>query len=136
MTVLWLFLGMLVALGIARYNESNKLFWILFISFIGCFAGAKAIHDSLSENERSEKSLNQAYPTQGLDLASDTCMCFLADEPMKTNVKVTSKPVGQANTPEYVERIYTSSNVQMATPGLYLHNLANPPNSVILYDTS
>jgi hypothetical protein len=129
-------LGIAIILGIARYNESNKLFWILFTTFTLGFAGTKAIIDSFGGKGQSEKSLNQAYPTQGLDLASDTCMCFLADEPMKTNVKVTSKPVGQANTPEYVERIYTSSNVQMVTPGLYLHNLANPPNSVILYDTS
>ena len=128
--------GILLILGIAKYNKSNKLFWTLFTAYTLGFAGMKLVYDSFSEKAGSEQSLNQAYPTQGLNLASDTCMCFLADEPMKTNVKVTSKPVGQANTPEYVERIYTSSNVQMATPGLYLHNLANPPNSVILYDTS
>ena len=136
MTVLMFIFATVIALGIARYNNSNKLFWTLSVSFMACFAGTKAIYDSFSEKEQSEKSLNQAYPTQGLDLASDTCMCFLADEPMKTNVKETSKPVGQANTPEYVERTYTLSDVQMVTPGLYLHNLANPPNNVIIYDTS
>lgn len=136
MTLLMFILGIAIILGIARYNESNKLFWILFTTFTLGFAGTKAIIDSFGGKEQSEKSLNQAYPTQGLDLASDTCMCFLADEPMKTNVKVTSNPVGQASTPDYVEKLITLSDVQMATPGLYLHNLANPPNNVNHFDTS
>lgn len=57
---------------------------------------------------------------------------FLADEPMKTIVKETSKPVGQVNTPDYVEEVVTLSDVSVVTPGQYLHTLPNPPNSVIL----
>lgn len=129
-------LGILLILGIARYNESNKLFWTLLTAYVLCFTVVKVVKGAFNEKEQSEQSLNQAYPTQGLDLASDTCMCFLADEPMKTIVKETSKPVGQVNTPDYVEELITLSDVSVVTPGQYLHTLPNPPNSVILFDTS
>lgn len=136
MTALVFILGLLIILGISRYNESNKLFWTLLTSFVFCFAGTKIIVETFGEKGQSEKSLNQAYPTQGLDAASDTCMCFFNDELYKANVKETSKPVGQVNMPETSERTYTLSDVPVVTPGLYLHNLPNPPNEVILYDTS
>ncbi len=135
MTALVFILGILIILGIARYNESNKLFWILFTAYTLSFAGAKVIIDTFDEKEQSEQSLNQALPTQGLDMTSSTCMCFVTGESLSTIVKNASKPVGQAM-PGYIERAYTLSDVPVVTQGLYLHSLPNPPNSTILYDTS
>lgn len=130
-------LGIALIFGIARYNNSNKLFWSLLISYILSFTAAKVIIDAFGENKRSDDTtLNQAYPIQGLDAASDTCLCLLAGELLSTDVKVTSKPVGQVIAPEYIECNLASSDVFGVTQGLYLHILPNPPNSTIMFDTS
>ena len=135
MTLLMFILGILIILSIARYNESNKLFWILFTAYTLGFAGMKVLIDTFSEKEQSEVSLNQAYPTQGLPTMDSAFVC-IADNISGVTLKTTSNPVGQVNTPDYVESLITLSNVPVATWGLYLHNLANPPNGTMIYDTS
>lgn len=129
-------LGLIIIFGIARYNESNKLFWALLISYILSFTVTKVITDTFGDEERSEKTLNQAPPTQGLDMTSDAFMCLLAGESLSTLVKETSNPVSQASVPEYIECIFTSGDVFGVTQGLYLHILPNPPNNTIMFDTS
>lgn len=136
MTLALFILGLLLILGIARYNESNKLFWTLSIAYILGFACTKMVYDSFSTNEQSEQSLNQAYPTQGLLPTANTFVLFNNADSYTTDVKVTSKPVGQAITPDYIEPLFTLSNVSGATQGLTLHILPNPPNKVDLVDTS
>lgn len=136
-TTLAIFIAGVEAIGlISRYNESNKLFWALFVSFVLGFAGTKMIVDTFDDKERSDNTLIQTSPIQGLDAASDTCLCLLAGELLSTDVKVTSKPVGQASASEYYECGTTSSDAVGVTQGLYLHALPNPPNSVIMFDTS
>ena len=125
-----------LALGIARYNNSNKLFWTLLTCFILGIACTKVVHDTFSEKEQSEQSLDQAYPTQGLVATGNTYMLFTNPDIYSTDVKVTSKPVSQALTPDYIESLCTLSNVSGVTQGLYLHTLPNPPNKVELVDTS
>lgn len=136
MTFALFLLGMLIILGISRYNESNKLFWTLSIAYILGFAGTKMIYDCLSTDEQSEKSLNQAYPTQGLTPTGSAIACFFntVDEP--TLVKETSNLVSQVITPDYIELPITLSDVSGATQGLTIHALPNPPNSVNFVDTS
>jgi hypothetical protein len=136
MTLALFILGLLLILGIARYNESNKLFWTLSIAYILGFACTKMVYDSFSTDEQSEQSLNQAYPTQGLLPTANTFVLFNNADSYTTDVKVTSKPVGQAITPDYIEPLFTLSNVSGATQGLTLHILPNPPNKVDLVDTS
>ena len=135
MTLLMFFLGILIILGIARYNESNKLFWTLFTAYTLGFAGTKLVYDSFHEKEQSQQSLNQAYPTQGL-LAMDNAFVCIADNISYTTTETTSNPVSQANTPGYIEDCHTLSYVPGVTQGLYLHILPNPPNSTFPYDTS
>ena len=135
MTLLVFILGLLIILGIARYNESNKLFWVLFVSYVLGFAGVKVILDTFSEKKQSEVSLNQAYPIQGLATMDNAFVCEVTNICLPTT-KTMSNPVGQVSTPDYVENIVTLSDVHGVTHGLYLHNLANPPNDVLVYDTS
>ena len=40
MILAWVFVGLLLALAIARINQSNKVFWILFTSFMVGIAGS------------------------------------------------------------------------------------------------
>ena len=136
MTFALFMLGLLVIFVMARYNNSNKLFWTLGIAFTLGYACTKMVYDSLSTDEQSEKSLNQAYPTQGLASVGETFVCFFNNTDIPTIVKVTSKPVSQANTPGYIEPLITLCNVSGATRGLTLHALPNPPNSVEIVDTS
>ena len=57
---------MILILCIARYNQSNKLFWTLFASFVGAFALTSVV---LAANKPSKKNVNQVYSTQ---LCKDT----------------------------------------------------------------
>ena len=136
MTLALFLLGLLIIFGIARYNESNKLFWTLSIAYILGFACTKMVYDSFSTEEQSEKSLNQAYPTQGLNATEAAFICFFNNVSSTTLVKETSNLVSQVSTPDYVEPLITLSDVSGATQGLYLHALPNPPNKVALVDTS
>lgn len=135
MTLLTFIIGMLIILGIARYNESNKLFWILFVSYVLGFAGTKMLIDAFSDKQQNEVSLNQAYPTQGLPTMDNAFVCIV-DNISDATTLTSSNPVGQVNTPDYVENIPTLSYVHGVTHGLYLHMLANPPNDVEIVDDS
>lgn len=135
MTLFMFIVGILLILGIAKYNKSNKLFWTLFTAYTLGFAGMKLVYDSFSEKAGSEQSLNQAYPTQGL-LAMDNAFVCIGDDISYTTTKTKSNPVGQVNTPDYVETCHTTSYVHGVTHGLYLHVLPNPPTSAFPYDTS
>jgi len=136
MTLALFIFAIALIFGIARYNNSNKLFWTFLTCFILSIACTKIVSDTLSEKEQSEQSLDQAYPTQGLAVTGNTFMLFTNPDNYSTDVKVTSKPVSQAITPDYIELLNTLSNVSGVTQGLYLHALPNPPNKVELVDTS
>lgn len=128
-------LGVLIILSIARYNQSNKLFWTLLVAYILGFTGTKLVYDNFHEKKQSQQSLNQAYPTQGL-LTMNNAFVRIDENISYTTTETTSNPVGQANTPGYIEDCHTLSYVPGVTQGLYLHILPNPPNNPILYDTS
>ena len=61
MTSLLMIFGCIAcALGFARYNKSNKLFWILLVSLLGGFTGCKMVssafaHIELTVHKRSCK---------------------------------------------------------------------------------
>ena len=136
MTFLLFCLGILIIFGIARYNESNKLFWTLFVAYTSCFAATKVVYDTVAEKEQSETSLNQAYPTQGLPAIQGTFVCIPENIDCVTLSKVTSSLVSQDYTPDCVELCSTLSDVSGVTQGLYLHVLPNPPNGDLTFDTS
>lgn len=91
MTVLWFILGIALIFGMARYNESNKLFWTLLFSFIMGFAGAKMVIDSHRGNEQNNGSLVQVYPTQMSTTVYD------ANAFLQTTMSLTSKKVTALN---------------------------------------
>lgn len=80
MDLLWFLTGIVIIFFIARYNESNKLFWTLLISFTGSFAVATTVMRIINHNGKEEvkKSVIQTCPTQApantlsfLDVAND-----------------------------------------------------------------
>ena len=65
MTLLLFITGVLLVYLIARYNQSNKLFWTLFLAFVTGFAITKAVlssHENTSK--RNEVVLVQPSPMQ------------------------------------------------------------------------
>lgn len=133
LTLFTFILGIVLITLIARYNESNKLFWALLTCYVLGFAGVKLIHDSFAKDE-GKTTFMQVQPTQGLAASSGSLVYLLADDGLPAPKKVTSKPVSQAIVPAY-ERSFTSSNVPEVTQG-YLHVLPNPPNVVGIIDDS
>lgn len=136
MTLALFILGILIIFGIARYNESNKLFWTLLFAYTIGFAGTKVLYDTFKEKKQSETTLNQACPIQGLIAAGNTIAYFKETACDLTPTKVTSNLVGQVYTPDTVERNNTLSCVSGVTQGRNFKNLPNPPNGVIMFDTS
>ena len=134
MTLFLFIVGLLLITLIARYNESNKLFWALLTSYVLGFAGCKLIYDNFGHDE-SNNTFMQVQPTQGLAASSGSLVYLLAGEDLSAPTKVTSEPVSQAIVPA-VERSVTLSDVSGVTQGLYLHVLPNPPNSVGILDDS
>lgn len=134
MTLFLFLLGLAIIIGIARYNESNKLFWALLTCYTLCFAGAKLVIGSLSE-DKSKNAFEQVQPTQGLMTASGSFQFLVTDDTSSATMKATSKPVSKANVPA-VERSITLSDVSGVTEGLYLHALPNPPNWIEIVDDS
>lgn len=64
MILLWFLLGVVLIFGIARYNESAKLFWTLLLSFIGAFTVTSVILNSNKDENESKTELVQMCPTQ------------------------------------------------------------------------
>lgn len=134
MTLFIFLLGIAIILGIARYNESNKLFWTLLFSFVVSFAAAKIVIDSFSSKDGSNTTFEQVQPTQGLVASSGSLVYLLANEDLPAIKQDNAKPVGKALVPA-AERDITSS-VSGVTEGLYVNTLANPPNNVEIVDDS
>ena len=94
MSLLLFLIGLFIIFCIGRYNESNKLFWILLISFISSFAiTSVAIKAVLEKGKKVEKvscvSLTQAP-------ASKSGIFLLADYALAgTQVLYNTKPVGK-----------------------------------------
>jgi len=126
-------LGIVLITLIARYNESNKLFWTLLTCFTLGFVGTKLIYDAFSKEE-SKVIVDKVQPTQALAVTPGSLVYLLADDSLSTSVKVTSEPVGQALVP--VDYNATLSSASGVTRGIYLHVLPNPPNVVGIVDDS
>ena len=80
-----------VALAFARYNNSNKLFWILLVSLLTGFTGAKMVSSTFTDHksEASVKSINAPM------LALTCSMTALETAEEGAGTIVETKPVGK-----------------------------------------
>lgn len=93
MALFWFICGILLICGIARYNESNKLFWTLLVSFVGTFAAASIVIATCNNDTKSvatNVSPTQLYvSTQPSSLyAMDVTYDTTYDVPTSTSVTV------------------------------------------------
>lgn len=124
MILLWFICGILLALGIARYNESNKLFWQLSIAFLLGYA----ITVMVSEKE-DDVNLTQANPTQGQISTPDTFV-ILTQCTDSTSTRVTgSIPVSQGYIPVIREKNIIPSEITRRTRDQPLDTLKPPPQT-------
>ena len=98
MILLWFFLAVVLILAIARYNESNKLFWTLLFAFVMGFAGTKMVLNTISGNEKeSNVNQTQVISTQMPTEALSTIQYYITDAVCEANDAVTGQYfVGQS----------------------------------------
>lgn len=88
----------LIIAAVARYNESNKLFWTLLTPFVVAFAVTKMIQKDSSPKQDETVTL-QVSPTQSAVLTSDAFMYLLAGDSVSGTKKETSPSVGKDTIP-------------------------------------
>lgn len=91
MELIYFAAGIALAYGIARYNESNKLFWQLALLFILGYAGVVLCTRAFDNNERNSEDSTQVCTTQMQTIAQAYADLFaLAGSNMSTPKKVTA----------------------------------------------
>lgn len=63
-TLLMIIAGLLVCFGIARFNKSNKLFWITVIALASGFIGGTVAHELAIRGDKKSENTIQVSPMQ------------------------------------------------------------------------
>jgi hypothetical protein len=129
MILLWFLLGLALILGIARYNEGNKLFWVLLFSYIMGFAAAKMVIDLFGhhDDERSNVNLTQVCPTQTPSITPNAIELFTCVTDLVSTKVTALKSVSQVYTPVAHEIDVTVSQVFGRTRDQPILTLTKPP---------
>lgn len=136
MIVLWFVLGILLAFGIARYNESNKLFWQLTLAFILGYA-ATVMCTRTFGNEKSNENNTQVLSTQGSSFAPNSIIYLFGNTTGMTSSKVTASiPVSQMYALKTREVNITLSEVFGRTRDQPIEILTKPPELCLMKDFS
>lgn len=134
LSVLLFIVGIAVILLLARYNNSNKLFWTLLLAMLAGFMGGTiATNVASSNNDSKHASLYQSMPTQGL--TPQTIEALVPQFTDEQNILAYAKPVSQ---------VYPESNASLAVvlpqhisiSTREIHTGANPGIAMNLFDTS
>lgn len=108
MTLLYCLCGFAAALGIGRYNQSNKLFWALFTSFVLGIAGG-AVYNKMQQTQ-SKVRTTQVCPTQESSVSNTISVTLNADLAVCTNLPA---PVGKDFIPEYNPNVLVEQWVKL-----------------------
>ena len=112
MFVLWFIIGIVLICCISRYNESNKLFWTLFASYVGAFALTTVLLSA--HNKPSKENVDQVYSTQLCEDTSNAMCALLTDVFSTTNGTEKSEPVAVSE--DCMLRIVKPFNPQLCIP--------------------
>lgn len=89
-SLLLLILSIFVALGFARYNKSNKLFWIILVSLLLGFTGKSMVNYAFVDHESEASTVKSTAP-----MLAPTCS-FQALEPSEgAGTCAETKPAGK-----------------------------------------
>lgn len=116
MILLWFLVGIALIFAIARYNESNKLFWTLLFSFVLGFTGTTMVLRTTGNNEQGNVNLTQVYSTQMPTKALSTLLYYTAsDDSYADSVVTAHQSVSQSYTPVDSEDNITLGKVSERT---------------------
>ena len=104
MILLWCLCGFTTAFCIGRYNQSNKLFWTLFTSFVLGIAGA-SVYNKYTQTTKEEIRTTQVCPTQ--DCTATNTVLVTIDAGIAV-CNYLSAPVGQGILPECSSKMHGS----------------------------
>ena len=89
-SLLLLILSIFVALGFARYNKSNKLFWIILVSLLLGFTGKSMVNYAFVDHKSEASTVKSTAP-----MLAPTCS-FQALEPLEgAGTCAETKPAGK-----------------------------------------
>lgn len=127
MVLLWFLLAFMMAFLIGRYNESNKLFWQLVLSFAIGISGAYVVERSFfNEEEKDVIEHVNSHPTQGL--SSSSVFGLLAELTETTPSSENSNLVNSVN----VDYNTSLSNIIVDVDGDINRITSNPPIKLCL----
>lgn len=95
MTFIALLAGLGIITCIARYNESDSLFWKLAVAFIGSFMAAKVVTTVIDSKEQNKVVVINELPTQVQQSISCTPYALAEISLLATRKVKTSKPVSK-----------------------------------------
>lgn len=97
MTLLALLSGIAVITLIARYNESDNLFWKLLISLVGSYAAATVAVNVLnhSDEKKDKVVMIEKAPMQALESMPTLYASVVTDNSLATLGEKSPKPVGK-----------------------------------------
>ena len=112
-TLLMFVIGLIAIIFIARFNESNKLFWTLLISFVSGIAVAGVYDNCTHQNKNENKvTLTKSTPMYQSPLSM---FCF-----MKTGESDTTKPLAKS-----------VSNILLTSDCTYFRSSKNMENPIL-----
>lgn len=91
-SLLMILTSIAVALGFARYNKSNKLFWILLVGLLGGFTAKNMIDSAFVDHVKSEASVVKSTPAPTL---APTCSFKALETEEGDGTFVETKPMGK-----------------------------------------
>lgn len=120
MIFIWFLVGIIAITAIARYNEDDRLFWKLLLSFVFAFTLTTVGFKMLGTKGKSDLN-GQVYPTQAPGYMSSNTSRTINMLPVVTlEDTAIPVPVSKDNTPVTVEIIDTFDEV-------YGRNRDQPP---------
>lgn len=81
--------------AIARFNEDEKLFWQLLVSFVGAYAAVTAVNSLLSDKKQNEVVMVEKAPMQALEGMPTLTMSVVTDNSLATRGEKSPKPAGK-----------------------------------------
>lgn len=76
MTLLLFLIAVFAIVCIARYNEDDRLFWKLFVSFTAAFVLTSVIVKTIESKQNKKDCIEQVCPTQSSNSALDQVSLF------------------------------------------------------------
>jgi hypothetical protein len=95
MTLLAFVATIAAIVGIARYNESDKLFWQLLIAFVGSYAAASVVYNIAEDKKQDNVVMINEAPTQVLGTIPSLDEILAGNEFSATKREKSPKPVGK-----------------------------------------